>query len=251
MRAASFFHSSSQQQPKNELTFCARTCVKQNVANNIMKSLLFTIFAILANCSFGQKVLGKPVKAIPQLFVYNIHGDTTNLKTISSNKVTFIDFWFIPCGPCFVEMNMLHKLYTKYKDNPDVAFLTITFTDSAFVRPLIENRNTDSNETYDYFKNLAVLDTFKLPVFFINGIDTKMRSFKRSKVGFSGHNEAKIKDIDYTKYPDFIFGFSGYPTIFIFDKRGNIIYNKTGFSKKAEKQQQQSIEALINATLQK
>ena len=144
---------------------------------------------------------------------------------------------------------MLHKLYAKYKDNPNVAFLTITLTDSAFVRPLIENRNTDSNETYDYFKKLAGLDTFKLPVFFLKGIDTKMRSFKKSKIGFSGHNEPKTRDTDYTQYPDNIFGFSGYPTIFIFDKKGNMIYNKTGFRKEGERQQQQNIESLIYSKL--
>src|SRR6187401_1495064 len=117
-----------------------------------MRTLLFTIFSLLTMASLGQKIPKKLVKVIPQLSVYDINGETTDLKIISNNKVTFIDFWFIPCGPCFVEMNMLHRLYDKYKDDANVAFLTITFTDSAFARPLIENRNTDANETYDYFK---------------------------------------------------------------------------------------------------
>ena len=214
-----------------------------------MKTLLFTTFTFLTITSVGQTVLKKPVKVIPQLSIYNINGDTTNLKAISNDKVTFIDFWFIPCGPCFAEMNMLHKLYAKYKDNPNVAFLTITFTDSAFVRPLIENRNTSTNDTYDYFKTLALLDTFKLPVYFLKGAASKMTSFKKAKVGFSGHGEPKTKKTDYTQYPDNIFGFSGYPTIFIFDKKGNVIYNKTSFTKEGEKQQQKNIEALINAKL--
>lgn len=199
--------------------------------------------------SFGQRMLRKPVKVIPQLSVYNIKGDTTNLKTISNNKVTFIDFWFIPCGPCFAEMNMLHKLYAKYKDNPNVSFLTITLTDSAFVRPLIENKNTATNDTYDYFKALAQLDTFRLPVYFLKGVGSKMTSFKKAKVGFIGHGELKTKDADDTQYPDNVFGFSAYPTIFIFDKKGNRIYNKTAFTKEDEKQQQKRIEALINEKL--
>jgi len=214
-----------------------------------MRTLLFIAFSLLTMGSLGQKILKKPVKVIPQLSVYDINGDTTNLKIISNNKVTFIDFWFIPCGPCFVEMNMLHRLYGKYKDDPNVAFLTITLTDSAFARPLIENRNTGSNETYDYFKKLAGLDKFTLPVFFLNGIDTKMRSFKKSKTGFSGQHEPRTQEIDYTKFPDNKFGFSGYPTILIFDRKGNLIYNKTGFTKEGERQQQQKIEALINSNL--
>ncbi|MDE3213464.1 MAG: redoxin domain-containing protein [Bacteroidota bacterium] len=223
--------------------------VNTNVASNIMKPLLFTTFTFLTISSFGQKVLRKPVKVIPQISIYNINGDTTNLKKVSDNKVTFIDFWFIPCGPCFVEMNMLHKLYAKYKDNPNVAFLTITLTDSAFVRPLIENRNTTTNDTYDYFKTLALLDTFKLPVYFLKDVASTMTSFKKEKIGFSGHGESKTKQINYSQYPDNIFGFSGYPTIFIFDKEGNRIYSKTGFTKNGEKKQQKNIEVLINAKL--
>ncbi len=214
-----------------------------------MKTLLFITFSLFTFTVFGQKATGKPVKVIPQLSIYNINSDTSDLKTISSGKVTFIDFWFIPCGPCFAEMNMLHKLYLKYKDNPSVSFLTITITDSSFVRPLLENRNTLTNDTYEYFKTLAKLDTFKLPVYFIKGIERKMTSFKKAKVGFSGHGEPVSKDTDYSIYPDTIFGFSGYPTIFIFDKKGNAIYNKTAFSKDGEKQQQRTIETIINKNL--
>jgi hypothetical protein len=142
---------------------------------------------------------------------------------------------------------MLHKLYAKYKDNPNVTFLTITLTDSSFVRPLIENKNTSTNDTYDYFKTLAQLDTFRLPVCFLKDITSKMTSFKKSKTGFSGHGEPKTKD--HTFYPDNVFGFSGYPTIFIFDKKGNTVYTKTAFTKEGEKEQQKSIETIINAKL--
>ena len=212
-----------------------------------MKTLLIISFSLLTFTVYGQKLKRKTIKEIPQLSIYDIKGNTTNLKTISSGKVTFIDFWFIPCGPCFEEMNMLHKLYAKYKDNPNVSFLTITITDSSFVRPLIENKNTSTNDTYEYFKTLAELDTFRLPVYFIKGIARKMISFKKEKASFSGHSDAITKDTDYSFYPDNIFGFSGYPTIFIFDKKGDLIYNKTSFTKEGEKKQQKAIETIINA----
>jgi hypothetical protein len=144
-------------------------------------------------------------------------------------------------------MNMLHKLYAKYKDDPNVAFLTITLTDSSFVRPLLENKNTSSNDTYDYFKTLAHLDTFRLPVYFLKGIASKMISFKKAKAGFCGRGEPGPKD--HTFYPDNVFGFSGYPTIFIFDKKGNTIYSKTAFTKEGEMRQQKNIEAVIDTKL--
>ena len=188
------------------------------------------------------------MKTTPQLSIYNINGDTADLKSLTNGKITFIDFWFIPCGGCFVEMHMLHSLYKKYKDNPNVSFLTITFTDTGFVRPLIENRLTDSNDTYQYFKELAQLDSFRLPVYFIRNVSMKMRSLKKDKKGiFKGHGEPY--PLNSSSFPDNVFGFPAYPTIFIFDKNGNEFYTKTGFMKKEEVQQQKIIEAMINARL--
>lgn len=196
---------------------------------------------LLSTASFGQKTKQKTIKTMPQLSLYDLKGKATDLKTMGKGKVTFIDFWFIPCGPCFVEMNMLHQLHAKYKDNPNVCFTTITITDSSFVRPLAENRNTATNKTYDYFKRLADLDTFKLPVYFIKNTTQKKTT------DFDGRGVPRNQDPKLL--PNYIFGFSGYPTIFIFDKKGNVIYKKTGFTKDGEKQQQTAIEKLINAHL--
>jgi thiol-disulfide isomerase/thioredoxin len=216
-----------------EPTSYFKTCVYLKLASKNMKKSLFTmIFILLTIVSFGQKKVKRtPVKIIPQMTIYDINGKTTTLKALSNNKVTFIDFWFVPCSPCFEEMGMLHNLYKKYKSDPNVSFLTITFTDSSAVRPLIENRNTKDNKTYDYFKSLSKLDTFKLPVYFASG--------KTSK-GFFIEAQQDLSNK---------FGFSGYPTIFIFDEKGKVIYNKTGFTKEGEKQQQKNIEALINAKI--
>lgn len=152
-----------------------------SVASNIMKTLLSVTFTILAITSFGQKEFRKPVKVMPQLSIYDINGNTTTLKAFSNNKIIFIDFWFIPCGPCFLEMTMLHKLYAEYKDNPNVAFLTITISDTSLVRPLVENRNTNNNKTYNYFKSLTQLDTFRLPVYFLKGNSLQTKSFIEPK----------------------------------------------------------------------
>jgi len=191
----------------------------------------------------GQKKYIRPVKQIPSVSLYNLNGDTINLLTLAKDKITFIDFWFVPCGPCFAEMNLLHKLYSKYKDNSKVCFVTVTYTDSAFVRPLIENRNTDSNQTYSYFKTLSRLDTFRLPVYFTKNAISKQTSFIKSKFDFAGKGEGLSKDK--SQFPDQIFRFPAYPTILIFDKNGQLIYDKTGFSDNGEKQQYLTIQSII------
>lgn len=40
-------------------------------------------------------------------------------------KVVFINFWATWCGPCIAEMPSIQKLYDKFKDNPDVAFVIL------------------------------------------------------------------------------------------------------------------------------
>jgi thiol-disulfide isomerase/thioredoxin len=208
-----------------------------------MKVLIVIAF-IFCGPAFGQKKPVEPIQKVPSLALYNLKGDTTNLLVLSKDKITFIDFWFIPCGPCFAEMNMLHMLYARYRDSANISFITITLTDSAFVRPLTENRNSDSNQTYTYFKRLAVLDTFRLPVYFIKNVVSKQRSFVQSKIGFTGRGEPALKDK--SAFPDKIFGFPAYPTILIFDKKGQLIYNKTGFTKGGELQQLLRIQTVID-----
>ena len=73
---------------------------------------------------------------------------------------------------------------------------------------------------------------------------SKQTSFIKSKFGFAGKGEGFSKDK--SQFPDKIFGFSGYPTILIFNKSGQLIYNKTGFTESGEKQQYLTIQSIID-----
>jgi thiol-disulfide isomerase/thioredoxin len=214
-----------------------------------MKSLTTLIFVLLTLVLVGQDARNSPVKTIPKLSLYDINGDTTNLNDLSFGKVTIIDFWFVPCGACFSEMKMLHNLYSKYGNNQNVAFLTITISDSAFIRPLIENRRNLLNETYTVFKRLSQLDTFKLPVFFVKNINKKMHYLRIENGQLKARFYPSETEDDIKIYPDYVFGFSAYPTIFIFDKNGKRIYNNTGFLKRWETQDQRKLEKIIDKNL--
>lgn len=45
---------------------------------------------------------------------------------IGKGKVTYIDFWATWCGPCCAEIPFVEKLVEKYKDNPDIEFISIS-----------------------------------------------------------------------------------------------------------------------------
>jgi len=214
-----------------------------------MKPPILIIVILFCGITYGQKVSKNVIKYMPPVSLFDIKGDTTNLLNLGKGKVTFIDFWFIPCVPCFEEMTMLHKINDTYKSNINFKFLTITYSDSSFVRNLIENRNTEDNDVYDYFKAWTKLDTFRLPVYFTKNYTTKMKLFKKNKTGkgFSGLNWPNPKENKIS--PDSIFGFLAYPTILIFDKTGKLVFNKTGFIDKFEVKDFAEIIRIINSIL--
>jgi len=210
-----------------------------------MKLITLLAVTFLFQAVSGQNNNSSIVKKLPSISVYNIKGESFGLSTLGSGKVTVIDCWFLPCAPCFAEMPMLHDLYSKYKDNPNFQFLTLTRTDTSLVRPLIENQKT-GNEIYQYFKTHSGLETFSLPVFFIPGCNEKLHNFNQSSVGFAGSNTPPENR---NNCPDVIFGFTGFPTLMIFDKKGKLVYNVSGFSEKIEKQQLEEIEKIITSKL--
>jgi thiol-disulfide isomerase/thioredoxin len=53
----------------------------------------------------------------------DIHGVVYSADKLK-NKILVINYWFVGCGPCEVEMPELNKLVEKYKSNDDVVFIS-------------------------------------------------------------------------------------------------------------------------------
>lgn len=179
--------------------------------------LLFLSFNTNAQINGVKK---PDIKSIPDVDVYDLNGNHISLKQLAKNKVLFIDNWFIPCPPCFIEMKMLHKLYEKYADNKDFCFITISRTDSSIVRKFIEKDASMAKyvSSYQFFSQLK---DFKLPVYFMPGCD--------AKVTLGGKTLHWVESNNPVKCPDDVLHFSAYPTVMIFDKKGGLIFKKTGY----------------------
>ncbi|MBE7178905.1 MAG: TlpA family protein disulfide reductase [Mucilaginibacter polytrichastri] len=54
----------------------------------------------------------------------NLEGEVFNMKDLAG-KVIVLNFWFINCPPCQLEMPELNKLFNRYKDNKDVVFFSV------------------------------------------------------------------------------------------------------------------------------
>ena len=48
-------------------------------------------------------------------------------------KVVFINFWFAACPPCVAEMNSIRELALKYRNHPEVIFLSFTYENEAAI----------------------------------------------------------------------------------------------------------------------
>ncbi|WP_343658077.1 TlpA disulfide reductase family protein [Chryseobacterium sp.] len=51
-------------------------------------------------------------------------------RSALQNKVIFINFWASWCPPCRAEFPSVQKLYDRYKNNPDMIFLTVNLDDN-------------------------------------------------------------------------------------------------------------------------
>lgn len=73
--------------------------------------------------------LVKLVKGVPasDFEMQDTQGKTLRFRqVIGQGKVTYIDFWATWCGPCCAEIPYVEKLVEKYKNNPDIEFISIS-----------------------------------------------------------------------------------------------------------------------------
>lgn len=85
---------------------------------------------------------------------FNFMNEQKIVQNTSSlrGKVVFINFWASWCPPCRAEFPSIETLYSKFKNNPDIFFLTI-------------------NEDSDYTKAKTYLEkeNFSVPFYITNG----------------------------------------------------------------------------------
>ena len=67
----------------------------------------------------------------------DMEGNKYVLKDLKG-KVVVLNFWFVNCGPCRMEMPQLNKIVDQYKDNPNIVFLASALDEKYEIEELMK-----------------------------------------------------------------------------------------------------------------
>ncbi|MEL6536000.1 MAG: redoxin family protein [Bacteroidota bacterium] len=146
-----------------------------------MKLILTLQCLLLITPNFAQKTfpddfrkggveIGTP---IPDFSLYSL--DSTVLSTSDlSNKVTFINYWFVGCNGCLQEEGFLKEIAHYFSDNEDVQLISITTSEPIEVNGHLEKHGG-----------------FGFPIYTVDGFKEarklfKVRSFPHNQLVVNG-----------------------------------------------------------------
>lgn len=76
----------------------------------------------------------------------DLSGKKVSLSSLKG-KVVYVDIWATWCGPCMQEMPHFETLKTKYKDNPNVVFVSLSIDDTeAPWKQSVNSRKADGHQ---------------------------------------------------------------------------------------------------------
>lgn len=118
----------------------------------------------------------------------NMHGESINLESLKG-KVVLINFWFIKCPPCIMEIPDLNELKAEYK-NQDVEFIAITFDSQKQVSQFLEKTNFDFDIIPDAQK---LIEAYGIQGFPTSVVIDKKGKVVDSKMGGSMNIKEELK----------------------------------------------------------
>lgn len=111
--------------------------IKKNIINALIIALfLVVVFVPDAKAFLLRGLIGvgffspeiKPskieVKNLAGIKFKNIKGEVIDLGDLKG-KIVFLNFWATWCPPCRTEMPSINKLYTQFKEDPNVVFIFV------------------------------------------------------------------------------------------------------------------------------
>ena len=128
---------------------------------------------------------------------FDFKDEKGNVQSTASlrGKVVFINFWASWCPPCRAEFPSIETLYTQFKDNPDIFFLTINEDNDPAMGKAYLNKEKFSIPMYQSNGNVpAEVFSGSLPTTIVLDKNGKIRLHH---TGFANYASAKfVKQIE-------------------------------------------------------
>lgn len=91
----------------------------------------------------------------------DLNGKKVTLSSLKG-KVIYVDMWATWCGPCLAEMPKLGEVKAKYKDNPNVVFLSLSIDDDNQIDKWKQNVAARKADGYQWQINRTKLDAYNV-----------------------------------------------------------------------------------------
>lgn len=173
------------------------------------KFLLFALISLMGACTHKQIQSDKRIAAITGITIGNKKIDSTYFE----GKTTLINFFYIGCPPCMIELNMLKKINTDYK-NKNFQILSIAPQTPAQLRAFNSNNATDYSYARNYFK-ADIIDYDILP-------ECPEKAIKQGQSSKETVFEPQCDRISK------LFHIDGYPQSYLVNKYGQVVKHFEG-----------------------
>ncbi len=91
----------------------------------------------------------------------DLNGKKVALSSLKG-KIIYVDMWATWCGPCLAEMPKLEEVKAKYKDNPNVVFLSLSIDDDNQLDKWKQNVASRKADGYQWQINRTKLDKYNV-----------------------------------------------------------------------------------------
>ena|SRR5690242_465972 len=181
---------------------------KKLVANAI--ALLVALASI--NCS-GCKT---GTTDVPDIKGKLLNGDSVSLRTIAKNKLTVVNVWGIFCAPCMKELPIIQRVYEKYRNHKDFAFITVAMDNE---REL--TRFLNGSDTTDPYRKMFIYS--KLVDFSLPTISVLPHGYTNKYGGYAFFQDStEVRIIDRMIKSNVI------PTTLVYDQDGKLVFRHLG-----------------------
>ncbi|MBI5324947.1 MAG: redoxin domain-containing protein [Ignavibacteriae bacterium] len=92
--------------------------------DDLKKNATDTTYAYLTEKKYNERMKLMPGRPAPGFRMPTIDGDTISLSDFKG-KLVYIDFWGTWCGPCRQEIPYYDTLQNKFKNNPNIIFISL------------------------------------------------------------------------------------------------------------------------------